>query len=312
MSAPGSEPYPSARALPWRSYGRLCFLSVCGLVVLAPRCLCQQAQPPPSPPSASKPVAPPDVAAPPEGAIVTDSGVAMTVLEPGSGEQRPNGDDCVVVRFTGWRRDGTLFSTSGLHGESTVQCLTAAIPGVAEALRAMRIGEKRRIWVPAALAFAAHVGHGQKTVGDDDDNKAPKIDLTFDVELLAIRKAPELPADLKSPPRTAFRTPAGVAMNVLTPGAGAAHPTIDSRITVNYTEWTSAGALFESTIMSGHPAVWLVGTTLPGLRDALQHMTVGEKARVWIPAALANGNHPMDHLAAGGNLVYDIELLEIK
>src|SRR5271168_3970670 len=69
------------------------------------------------------PAKPEDVALPPADAIQTASGIQMKVLEPGDGTEHPVRDDCVVLRFTAWKRDGSLFSTTGLHSETTVQCL---------------------------------------------------------------------------------------------------------------------------------------------------------------------------------------------
>jgi len=255
--------------------------------------------------------APPDVGAPPEDAIRTDSGLAMTVLQAGSGTDHPRGDDCVIVRFTAWKRDGSLFSTSGLHGETNTQCLAAAIPGIAEALTAMAPGEKRRIWVPAELAFATHVAHhGAKNMPREDP--PPHVDLTFDLELVRILKAAEKPTDLKVPPPDAFKTPSGVAILVLQPGTGTKHPGPGSRVTLTYTGWTADGMLFESTATSGHAAVFFLGTTLAGWREGLQFMVAGEKARLWIPAALAYGSHPTNRLVPAGDLVYDIQLMDFQ
>jgi FKBP-type peptidyl-prolyl cis-trans isomerase len=254
--------------------------------------------------------APTDVATPPADAIRTVSGIAMTVLQAGSGTDHPRGDDCVIVRFTAWKRDGSLFSTSGLHNETSTQCLTAAIPGVAEALTAMAPGEKRRVWVPSELAFAAHVAHhGAKMLHEDPP---PKVDLTFDVELVRILRAAVTPLDLKSPPPTAFRTPSGVAIVVLQPGVGTKHPSPSSRVTLNYSGWTADGTLFETTVTSGHPASFIMGTTIAGWREALQYMVTEEKARLWIPAALAYGDRPVDKLVPAGDLVYDIELVSFQ
>jgi FKBP-type peptidyl-prolyl cis-trans isomerase len=255
--------------------------------------------------------APRDVATPPKEAIRTASGIAMTVLQAGSGTESPSGDDCVIVRFTAWKRDGALFSTSGLHGQTSTQCLSAAIPGIAEALTAMTPGEKRRVWVPADLAFAAHVAHhGVKVM--EVDSPPPRMDLTFDLEVIGILKAAEKPVNLKAPPRNAFRTPSGLAILVLEPGAGDRHPSPGSRVTLSYSGWTADGELFESTVTSGHPAVFFMGTTLAGWREGLQYMVAGEKARLWIPAALAYGEHPADKMVPAGDLVYDIELIDFQ
>ena len=281
-------------------------LRIAGLILWAgcAVALAQQARDAPATPAI---LAPADVAAPP--GAVDDSGLAMKVLKPGSGTDHPSGNDCVVLSFTAWKRDGSLFSTSGRHGETMRQCLTAAIPGVTRALSAMVVGEKLRVWVPAQLAFDAHVAHhGLKDLHEDPP---PRVDLTIDLELFQILKAPLTPTDLSMPPPTALKLASGVALEVLHAGVGFTHPSMNSRVTVNYTGWTADGELFESTVMSNHPAVILLGTALAGLREALPLMVVGEKARIWIPANSANGEHPVGMIPAG-DLVYDMELLAFQ
>lgn len=254
--------------------------------------------------------APPDVSESPGDAQVAPSGLVTKVLEPGSGTEHPMADDCVIVSFTAWRRNGLLFSTSGSNGEPATQCLAVAIPGIAEALMAMVPGEKRRAWVPSDLAFSSHgAHHGAKKM---HEKPPPRLDLTLDLKLIGILKTPPVPSDLQAPPRTAFKTPLGVVLQVLQPGTGTRHPTMSSRVTVQYCAWTADGSVFESTAMSRHPAAFLVGTALPGWREALPYMVVGEKARVWIPAALAYGDQPVQKKTPAGNLVIDIELLEFE
>jgi peptidylprolyl isomerase len=87
---------------------------------------------------------------------------------------------------------------------------------------------------------------------------------------------------------------------------------MDSRVTLNYTGWTADGKLFESTVMSNHSASFQLGTTLPGWREGLQSMVAGEKVRLWIPAALAYGVHPIERSVPAGDLVYDIELIDFQ
>jgi peptidylprolyl isomerase len=106
--------------------------------------------------------------------------------------------------------------------------------------------------------------------------------------------------------------PSGLAILVLKPGAGTQHPSPRSRVTLNYTGWTADGDLFESTATSGHPASFQLGTALAGWREGLRYMVVGEKVRLWIPAALAYGDHPVDKLVPAGDLVFDIELVGIQ
>lgn len=235
----------------------------------------------------------------------------MKVLVTGRGVEHPQENDCLRVRFTGWKRDGSLFSTSGVHGETLVQCLNSAMPGIAEALKTMVAGEKLRVWIPASLTFGKK-HHRGRTRMDLDDEPPPNVDLTFDVELVDLLKAPPVPTDLDVPSGSAVKTRSGLAFQILKNGAGTQHPSMTSQVTLQYSGWTSDGKLFESTVMGRHPAIFLVGTTLPAWREVLPQMVTGEKLRLWVPAALAYGEKPVNHMNPAGNLVYDIELVAFQ
>jgi peptidylprolyl isomerase len=254
-------------------------------------------------------VAPSDVAAPPADAPVTASGLAMRVLKPGSDTDHPAANDCVTVSFKAWRRDGTLFSTSTTMNDSDVLCLNAAIEGVSEALKDMTAGEKRRLWIPADLTFHADHHHGQKR---PEDEEPPHKDLTFDLELLSILKAPPTPGDLKQPPATAVRTPSGLAYQVLKNGTGTTHPSARSTVTVHFSAWQNDGRLFESTVLTNHPALVSLATAPQGWREALCLMVAGEKTRFWIPANLGFGDKPANRFNPPGDLLYEIELLSVQ
>jgi FKBP-type peptidyl-prolyl cis-trans isomerase len=253
--------------------------------------------------------APSDVAAPSVDARTMPSGLAMKVLNPGSGTEHPASNDCVTVSFIAWKTDGTLFSTSTTMNDSDVLCLNEAIIGVAEALKEMVVGEKRRLWIPEDLTFHEGHHHAQRR---PEDEEPPHKDLTFDLTLLSILKAPPTPVDLKQPPPTAIRTTSGLAYQVLSQGKGDAHPATNNKVMVHFSGWRSDGRLFESTIMANHPALVTIATAPSGFREALQTMTIGEKARFWIPSALAFGDKPADRFNPAGDLVYEIELLSVQ
>ncbi len=177
------------------------------------------------------------------------------------------------------------------------------------ALRLMSAGERRRIWVPAALTHTPVVHHGDKHLAEKEPEN---VDLTIDIELVRIFKSPPTPADLTPPTSGTSKMPSGVLVQVLTPGVGSAHPSMNSWVTVQYTGWTADGKLFESTMMSGHPLVVLVGMALPGWQESLQSMVAGQKVRLWVPASLAYGEKPQGKHLPAGNLVYDIELIAFK
>jgi len=244
-------------------------------------------------------LAPPaDVAAPSADAQEAASGVFTKVLRPGTGAERPEGDDCIGVRFTSWTRDGQLTATSGASAEPAPQCLGAAMKGIAIALRLMTPGERRRVWIPADLSYKP-----------EEAPQGPA--LTVEVELVSITRAPRCPQDLTAPPQRAQKLLSGVTIDWLISNKGEVHPAMDSKVTVHFSGWTASGKLFQTTVMDGQPATMPLGTALPGWREALPLLTPGDKVRVWIPAALAYGTKPPSKRIPAGNLVYEIELLKV-
>lgn len=117
--------------------------------------------------------APDDVAAAPADATTTASGLASTVLKPGTGTKHPGPKSRVRVHYTGWTTDGKMFDSSVARNEPIAFGLNQVIPGWTEGVQAMVEGETRRLWIPERLAYAG--AHG-----------APKGMLVFDVELIKI------------------------------------------------------------------------------------------------------------------------------
>ncbi len=104
----------------------------------------------------------------------TDSGLASKVLEPGTGADHPKATSRVTVHYTGWTTDGKMFDSSVTRGQPATFALNQVIPGWTEGLQLMVVGEKRRFWIPEALAYQGQQG-------------APQGMLVFDVELLEIQ-----------------------------------------------------------------------------------------------------------------------------
>lgn len=142
--------------------------------------------PPPAPPIA-RPIAvpaapapgaipaPPDVAAVPRDATRTPSGLASKVIAPGRGNRHPVATSRVEVHYTGWKLDGTMFDSSVQRGSPAQFGLDGVIRGWTEGVQLMVVGEKRRFWIPAELAYGENPGGGR-----------PGGMLVFDVELLRI------------------------------------------------------------------------------------------------------------------------------
>lgn len=245
--------------------------------------------------------APPDVAAPPPDAKKTASGLVTKVLSPGTGKVKPTDDDRVKVHYTGWTKDGKMFDSSLLRQEPATFGVTQVIKGWTEGLKLMVVGEKRRFWIPANLAYGERPRMG-----------APAGDLTFDVELLEILSPPEVPKDVAKAPADAKKTASGLAYKVLKKGTGKEHPTATSRVTVHYTGWTTDGKMFDSSVVRGQPSTFSLSQVIKGWTEGVQLMVVGDKTRFWIPGDLAYGDKPTRPGAPAGTLVFDIELLNIQ
>ena len=120
--------------------------------------------------------APDDVAAAPAEAESTASGLASRVLQAGTGTANPGPTSNVTVHYTGWTTDGRMFDSSVARGAPSSFPLNGVIRGWTEGVQLMVVGEKRRFWIPANLAYGNNPGGGR-----------PGGLLVFDIELLAIR-----------------------------------------------------------------------------------------------------------------------------
>jgi peptidylprolyl isomerase len=126
------------------------------------------------PPEAPGLPAPPDVAAPPPDSVKHTTGISSRVLQAGTGQRHPRPTDTVVVHYTGWTTDGKMFDSSVQRGEPSEFGLSEVIKGWTDGVQMMVVGEKRRFWIPAALAYDGSPGK-------------PQGMLVFDIELLEIK-----------------------------------------------------------------------------------------------------------------------------
>ena len=116
------------------------------------------------------------------------------------------------------------------------------------------------------------------------------------------------PPDVAAPPANAAKTPSGLTSRVLTPGTGKTHPTRTDLVTVHYTGWKTDGSMFDSSVLRGKPATFRLNGVIAGWTEGVQLMVEGEKARFWIPEALAYKGQSAPY----GMLVFDIELLKAQ
>lgn len=246
--------------------------------------------------------APADVAAPPADAEKTASGLASKVLSPGTGTVHPSAEDTVEVHYSGWTTDGKMFDSSVKRGRTASFPLNAVIKGWTEGLQLMKVGEKRRLWIPQELAYMGRPGK-------------PAGMLVFDVELVNIKaalKTPPTPEDVAAVPATAKKTASGLAYRVIKAGPGGASPKATDTVEVHYAGWTLDGKLFDASYKRGETTTFPLNGVIPGWTEGVQLMKVGDTYRFWIPGKLAYGDEPNGMGAPTGMLVFDVELVSIK
>jgi FKBP-type peptidyl-prolyl cis-trans isomerase len=212
----------------------------------------------------------------------TPSGLRYQDIEEGTGAAaQPK--DFVQVNYTGVLRDGREFDSSKRAGQPFLFALGygEVIKGWDEGVVGMKVGGKRKLWVPPQLGYGA-----QKT-----PSIPPNSQLIFEIELLKI-------IQLKSEDR------AEGTGEPVRPG---------DAVEVHYTGTLKDGTVFDSSSKRGKPARCVVGTSrLPGLGKGLIGMKQGGKRRLTIPPELAygsKGNPPV--IPPNAELIFDVELVSV-
>ena len=116
------------------------------------------------------------------GKIKTASGLEYEIIQaPANNAQQCKSGDVVTVHYTGWLNNdgqpGTLFDSSHKRNQpfQFIVGYGMVIPGWEEAIMDMKVGEKRRVYIPSRLGYGAN-GAGAVI--------PPHADLIFDVEII--------------------------------------------------------------------------------------------------------------------------------
>lgn len=107
-------------------------------------------------------------------------------------------------------------------------------------------------------------------------------------------------------------TASGLQYQVITQGTGP-KPKVDDRVSVHYAGTLLDGTGFDSSYKRNEPAQFVLGSVVPGWKEALQLMPVGSKYKLWIPSKLGYGETgtPGGPIPPNSTLIFDVELLQI-
>lgn len=172
------------------------------------------------------------------------------------------------------------------------------IPGFLEAVLMMGSGDKLEVIVPPSL------GYKEQQAGAIPPNST----LKFSIELLSV--SPGLrPFNTKG--KDTIKTASGLKYLIAHKANGAAPMTGDI-VTIHYSGYLPDGKMFDSSVERGETIKFNLGQSLPGLDEGIANMTVGSKFRIIIPYALAFGEGGRGPIPPKTDVIYDVELKEVK
>jgi peptidylprolyl isomerase len=111
------------------------------------------------------------------GEITTASGLKYQDLKVGDGPS-PTMGQTVTVHYIGRLENGKEFNNSYTLGKPIDFKLGQVIPGWNEGLQTMKVGGKRKLWIPSTLAYGP---------AGRPPSIPPNANLEFDIELLGIK-----------------------------------------------------------------------------------------------------------------------------
>jgi peptidylprolyl isomerase len=234
----------------------------------------------------------------------TKSGLYFTFLEKGTGKMAKTGD-MVVVHYRGLFRDNKEFDNSYKSGRPLELNVGVGqvILGWDEALLMMPEGSKILLVIPPRL------GYGSRDNGPIPANST----LIFEMELLKV--VSQIPIEPFKVNKKAFKTSKTGIKYAFVQESDGLKPDSNYIVSMHFTGYLPDGKIFDSSILSGEPEKFTVGTAkvIKGVNQAVMLMNQGAKARFIIPAALAFGDKGYYTLIPPKtDLTYDIEILEVK
>jgi len=259
------------------------------------------AQTPPRPKAEQIPP-PLDIKNPPADAVKTPSGLIYKKLATNDQGQAAKRNDTVLINYTGWRQStGETFYSNKSRGQPMPLNLASSAPGFTEAMQIIKKGEKAVLWIPPSI------GHrGGMPAQPNADT------LVYEIEVVDIQPAPEIPADLKAPAANAQSFKSGTKYIVVRPGTGKEKARPFDTVTYNLTVWENDGRQLESTEMRKKPAKLQPFRQPAPIEEVLTSIVAGQRVRFWVDAekALPAGRNVAG--APKGLLTYEIELLQIE
>jgi len=232
--------------------------------------------------------------------VTTGDGEAITQEDADAGRT-------VTVNYVGvGQKSEKAFDSSFERGEPASFPLNGVIEGWTKGLVGMKVGGRRQITIPGALAYADSPPSADISAGET---------LVFVVDLKEMKDAPK---PIANPEVSIPDAPATeLATTDITVGTGAAITQADAdsgtQVEVNYVGvGQQSKQVFDSSFERGESIDFGLNQVIPGWTRGLIGMQVGGRRQIVIPGELAYGeNPPGQDIAPGETLVFVVDLLGI-
>lgn len=225
----------------------------------------------------------------------------------GTGEEAKPGSE-VSVHYVGTLADGTMFDTS--HKRNRPFAFTIGegrvIKGWDQGVPGMKVGGKRRLTVPAELAY------GERKKG----KIPPNSQLTFTIELVESTAPLPPPKDASAfavAPLRRTELERGLVIEDYADGEGRVAATGD-KVFVHYTGTLDDGTVFDSSVPRNKPLPFVLGNkmVIDGWDLGIVGMKVGGLRKLIIPAELAYGERSKGKIPANSRLTFTVELMAVR
>jgi FKBP-type peptidyl-prolyl cis-trans isomerase len=274
---------------------------------------------------------------------VTPNGIRYLDLVEGEGQPAKIGD-ALYFTYVGYLGDGIQFERHDRTNPIGIRLgWNQSIAGLDEGLENIKAGGKRKIWIPARMAYG---------VAGSPPKVPPNADLIFEVEILDVatpeqvrskneiltkemnenakeakeseKKAAKLQADENKPAtwrdvapddRKEIVTPSGLKYTDERIGEGKLAEN-GHRVAVLYVGRFTDGKKFDSNQNSSHPFVFRLGNgeVIKGWDEGIAGMKAGGKRKLVVPPGLAYGPGGAGggQIPPNATLLFDVELLKVQ
>lgn len=235
----------------------------------------------------------------------TASGLQYFDITKGDGQEALK-NSTVATDFTIWVKTDTGYDyIASSEGSVPLSFVVGrgdtVFPGWEEGVTGMKVGGKRLLVIPADLGMGAQ--------GNGSSIPANAV-MVMEVKLMSSRE-PQVPTKVDEKDFTT--TPSGLKYHDFKVGDGAS-PTTGQTVDVHYTGWLENGTQFDSSIDSGQPISFAIGTgnVIPGWDEGIASMKVGGKRQLVVPGSLAYGDTGAGTtIPPGATLIFEVELVKI-